>query len=143
VKDAREAVRVDMNQYQSGVVDLTTVVTAENTLLADEENELTVRQNLFLASVSLIEALGRRMGYDTGAGPKVQLHRGFSLVPQLESENPACRGTDPRAANAIQPVWRAAERDAIAAGNSGSGVIWPERRCPPQCAELPISLPNS
>jgi NodT family efflux transporter outer membrane factor (OMF) lipoprotein len=87
VKDAREAVRVDMNQYKAGVVDLTTVVTAENTLLADEQNELTVRQNLFLASVSLIEALGG--GWDTTLLPdQFQLQKGFSLVPQLESKIP-------------------------------------------------------
>ena len=46
MKDAREAVRVDMNQFRAGIVDLTVVVTAENTLLADEESELTARQNL-------------------------------------------------------------------------------------------------
>jgi NodT family efflux transporter outer membrane factor (OMF) lipoprotein len=87
VKDAREAVRIDMNQYRAGVIDLTTVVTAENTLLANEENELTVRQNLFLASVALIEALGG--GWDTTLVPdQVQLEKEFSLVPKLESPTP-------------------------------------------------------
>ena len=84
---AREAVRVFLNQYQGGLVDLTTVVTAETTLLSDEEAELTVRQNLFLASVSLIEALGG--GWDTTLLPdRVQLMKGFSLLPQLESAPP-------------------------------------------------------
>ena len=46
------------NQYRAGIIDLTTVVTAESTLLNDQETELAVRQNLYLASVSLIEALG-------------------------------------------------------------------------------------
>jgi NodT family efflux transporter outer membrane factor (OMF) lipoprotein len=87
VKNAREAVRVYSNQYQSGLVDLTTVVTAETTLLADEESELTVRQDLFLASVSLIEALGG--GWDTTLLPdQFQLQKDFSLVPQLESRTP-------------------------------------------------------
>lgn len=87
VRDAREAVRIDMNQYRAGVIDLTTVVTAENTLLANEENELTVRQNLFLASVALIEALGG--GWDTTLVPDhVQLEKEFSLVPKLESPTP-------------------------------------------------------
>jgi hypothetical protein len=59
-------------------------VTAELTLLADEENELTIRQNLFLASVSLIEALGG--GWDTTLLPtQPQLQKDFSLLPQLES----------------------------------------------------------
>ena len=87
VTNAREAVRVFSNQYQGGIVDLTTVVVAETTLLSDEEAELTVRQNLFLASVSLIEALGG--GWDTTLLPdRVQLMKGFSLVPQLESTPP-------------------------------------------------------
>ena len=87
VRDAGEAVRVDMNQYRAGVVDLTTVVTAENTLLADQEAELTVRQDLFLASVSLIEALGG--GWDTTLLPdQFQLQKDLSLVPQLESTIP-------------------------------------------------------
>jgi len=88
VKNAREAVRVFTNQYRSGIVDLTTVVTAETNLLSQEETELAVRQNLFLASVSLIEALGG--GWDTTLLPtQVQLMKGFSLLPQLESTPPA------------------------------------------------------
>ena len=54
---------VYLNQFKAGTVAFTTVVTAEVTLLADEEAELTIRQDLFLASVSLIEALGG--GWDT------------------------------------------------------------------------------
>ena len=88
VKNAREAVRVFTNQYRSGIVDLTTVVTAETNLLSQEETELAVRQNLFLASVSLIEALGG--GWDTTLLPtQVQLMKGFSLLPKLESTPPA------------------------------------------------------
>jgi NodT family efflux transporter outer membrane factor (OMF) lipoprotein len=87
VRDAREAVRVYSNQYQAGTVDLTTLVTGETTLLADEEAELTVRQDLFLASVSLIEALGG--GWDTVLLPtQGQLQKGFSFTPQLESTPP-------------------------------------------------------
>jgi len=88
VKNAAEAVRVYTNQYRAGIVDLTTVVTAETTLLTDQETELAVRQNLYLASVSLIEALGG--GWDTTLLPtQVQLMKGFSLLPKLESAPPA------------------------------------------------------
>jgi NodT family efflux transporter outer membrane factor (OMF) lipoprotein len=88
VKNGREAVRVFSNQYRAGIVDLTTVVTAETNLLNVEEAELAVRQNLFLASVSLIEALGG--GWDTTLLPtQVQLMKGFSLLPKLESTPPA------------------------------------------------------
>lgn len=88
VKNGREAVRVFTNQYRGGIVDLTTVVTAETNLLSVEESALAVRQNLFLASVSLIEALGG--GWDTTLLPtQVQLMKGFSLLPKLESTPPA------------------------------------------------------
>ena len=88
VKNGREAVRVFTNQYRGGIVDLTTVVTAETNLLSVEETALAVRQNLFLASVSLIEALGG--GWDTTLLPtQVQLMKGFSLLPKLESTPPA------------------------------------------------------
>jgi NodT family efflux transporter outer membrane factor (OMF) lipoprotein len=88
VKNGREAVRVFTNQYRAGIVDLTTVVTAETNLLSVEETALTVRQNLFLASVNLIVALGG--GWDTTLLPtQVQLMKGFSLLPKLESTPPA------------------------------------------------------
>ncbi|HMK69522.1 MAG TPA: TolC family protein, partial [Xanthobacteraceae bacterium] len=82
VKDAREAVRVYLNQFQLGTAAFTTVVTAEITLLADEEAELVIRQDLFLASVSLIENLGG--GWDNALLPaKKELVKDFSLLPQL------------------------------------------------------------
>ena len=82
VVDAREAVRVYRNQYQAGSVDFTTVVTGEALLLADEEAELTVRQNLFVASVVLIENLGG--GWDKNLLPaQHELVKGISLLPQL------------------------------------------------------------
>ncbi|HXO56180.1 MAG TPA: TolC family protein, partial [Mycobacterium sp.] len=82
VADARRAVAVYLNQFQAGTTAFTTVVTAEVLLLADEEAELTIRQDLFLASVSLIEALGG--GWDTNLLPaQKELVKGFSLLPQL------------------------------------------------------------
>lgn len=87
VRDARIAVEVYLNQYQAGTIAFTTVVTAETTLLNDEEAELTIRQNLFLASVALIQALGG--GWDTTLLPtQPQLMKGFSLLPQLEPTPP-------------------------------------------------------
>ena len=100
VRDAREAVRVFSNQYQAGTVDLTTVVTAETTMLADEEAELTIRQNLFLASVSLIEALGG--GWDTLQVPtQAQLQKGFSLLQKLEPPPPVVESAPADAAATI------------------------------------------
>jgi NodT family efflux transporter outer membrane factor (OMF) lipoprotein len=88
VSEEQKAVDVYLNQFQQGLVAFTTVVTAELTLLADQEAELTSRQNLFLASVSLIEALGG--GWDTTLVPTAKkLMDGFSLLPKLESTQPA------------------------------------------------------
>ncbi len=85
VKDQRTAVDVFLNQFRAGTVAFTTVVVAEIQLLADQEAELTARQNLFLASVNLIVALGG--GWDTMLLPtQGQLQRDFSLLPQLESQ---------------------------------------------------------
>jgi outer membrane protein TolC len=85
VADQRTAVNVFLNQFRAGTVAFTTVVVAEIQLLADQEAELTARQNLFLASVNLIVALGG--GWDTLLLPtQVQLQHDFSLLPQLESQ---------------------------------------------------------
>jgi NodT family efflux transporter outer membrane factor (OMF) lipoprotein len=85
VADARTAVNVYLNQFQAGTVAFTTVVTAEVTLLADEETELTIRQDLFLDSVTLIENLGG--GWDTTLLPsQKELQQSFSLLPQLPSQ---------------------------------------------------------
>jgi NodT family efflux transporter outer membrane factor (OMF) lipoprotein len=67
VKAAQEEVDVLLNQYQAGTVAFTAVVVADAMLLTDQEAALTVRQNRFLATVTLIEDLGG--GWDTGQLP--------------------------------------------------------------------------
>jgi NodT family efflux transporter outer membrane factor (OMF) lipoprotein len=85
VADQRKAVDTFLNQFRAGTVAFTTVVVAEIQLLTDQEAELAARQNLFLASVSLIEALGG--GWDTTLLPTpTQLLRDFTLLPRLESQ---------------------------------------------------------
>jgi hypothetical protein len=50
--------------------------------LNNEETELTIRQNLFVASVNLIEALGGT--WDSTLLPsQEELQKSFSLTPQL------------------------------------------------------------
>ncbi|RFB79922.1 efflux transporter outer membrane subunit [Methylovirgula sp. 4M-Z18] len=58
VTAARQAVQIALNEYQAGTQNFTTVVTAETTALSDEESALTTREQRYLASVSLIVALG-------------------------------------------------------------------------------------
>jgi NodT family efflux transporter outer membrane factor (OMF) lipoprotein len=106
VADERRAVDVFLNQFQAGTAAFTVVVVAEIQLLADEEAELTARQNLFLASVSLVEALGG--GWDTTLLPdQLQLEKGFSLTPKLDSPTPLAVELTPKLqtpANPPQPV---------------------------------------
>jgi hypothetical protein len=72
----------------------TTVVQGEIILLGDEETLLTIRQNLFLASVALIEALGG--GWDTNLLPsKKDLEKDISLFPQLPPNQAGLRLAPP------------------------------------------------
>jgi outer membrane protein TolC len=58
VKSAQEEVDVLLKQYQAGTVAFTAVVVADAMLLSNQVAALTVRQNRFLATVLLIQALG-------------------------------------------------------------------------------------
>jgi NodT family efflux transporter outer membrane factor (OMF) lipoprotein len=78
VKNERIAVQVYLNQYQQGLVNFTTVVTAETTELSDEVTAIDIRQSLFVASVALIEALGG--GWDASLLPSLN---GLSKVPTI------------------------------------------------------------
>lgn len=55
---SREAVTITLNEYKAGTVSFITVVNAQATQLANEQASLAVRQNRFLATVNLIQALG-------------------------------------------------------------------------------------
>ena len=83
--EERIAVQVYENQLNAGTIAYTTVATAQIVLLGDEEAALTVRQNLFLASVLLIEALGGT--WDTTFLPtQKELEQSFSLLPKLPTQ---------------------------------------------------------
>jgi outer membrane protein TolC len=69
VKEAHEAIGFYMNQYRVGTVAFTAVVTAQSTLLTNIKQELTARQNLFVAAVTLIGALGS--GWDASTLPAI------------------------------------------------------------------------
>ncbi len=57
-KAAKEAVRLDLNEYKAGVVDYTTVITAETAQLSASQSVLTVLEQRLLASVLLVEYVG-------------------------------------------------------------------------------------
>jgi NodT family efflux transporter outer membrane factor (OMF) lipoprotein len=82
VKSAQQEVDVLLNQYQAGTIAFTAVVVADAMLLTNQEAALTVRQDRFLATVALIEALGG--GWDTGLLPSsVELATKNPLIPRL------------------------------------------------------------
>ncbi len=58
VRDATRAVQIALNEYEAGTQPYTTVVTAQLTLLGDQESQLSVQQNRLLAAVSLYEDMG-------------------------------------------------------------------------------------
>ena len=78
IKAAREAVAVYLNQYQAGTVAFTTVVTAQATLLGNEQALLAVQQSRLLASVALVQALGG--GWTTDLLPPIEA---LTPVPTL------------------------------------------------------------
>ena len=55
---AREAERLELNQYKAGTVAYTSVVTTQQTALSNEQTALSIRQNRFTSTVALIRALG-------------------------------------------------------------------------------------
>jgi len=83
VKSAQEEVDVLLNQYQAGTVAFTAVVVADAMLLTNQEAALTVRQNRFLATVALIQALGG--GWDSGVLPSgLELESRYNpLIPPV------------------------------------------------------------
>jgi NodT family efflux transporter outer membrane factor (OMF) lipoprotein len=96
VKSARRALDITLDKYSIGTVDYTAVVQAQQILLANEVSALTVRQNRFLASVTLIGALGG--GWDTSWIPTDEQLRHWStcvsvrdtLRGPLDPDMPPC-----------------------------------------------------
>ena len=64
---AREAEQLELNQYKAGTVAYTSVVTAQQTALNNEQTALAIRRDRFTAFVTLIEALGG--GWDVAELP--------------------------------------------------------------------------
>ena len=58
VRDAQQATDIALAEYRAGTVAYTSVVTAQQALIADQQTALTIEQNRLIASVTLIEALG-------------------------------------------------------------------------------------
>ena len=58
VKSAQVAADVALNEFNAGTVAYTTVATATQTLLTNQQSALMIQQNRLIASVTLIEALG-------------------------------------------------------------------------------------
>ena len=96
VRLSGEAVTIAINEYKAGTVSFTTVVTAQATQLSNEQTALSIRQDRFLASVALVQALGG--GWDAGALPAMEaLRHSHSCVDvrgairgEISDEMPAC-----------------------------------------------------
>ncbi len=58
VADAGRAAQIALNEYEAGTQPYTTVISAQNTLLAARETQISVQQTRLTEAVALIEALG-------------------------------------------------------------------------------------
>ena len=79
VEKAQQAVQISLNEYQAGTIAYTTVITAQVTLLNDQETALQVQEERLTASVALVQALGG--GWDTGQLPSTQELQKLHLIP--------------------------------------------------------------
>jgi NodT family efflux transporter outer membrane factor (OMF) lipoprotein len=79
VQKAQQAVQISLNEYQAGTIAYTTVITAQVTLLNDQETALQVQEQRMVASVALVQALGG--GWDTGQLPATQELQKLHLIP--------------------------------------------------------------
>ena len=94
VQAAQQEVDIILNQYRAGTVVFTAVVVAEAMLLSNQEAALTVRQNRFLATVGLIEALGG--GWDANLLPgSVELETKNPLIPNFREPLAGLGGEKP------------------------------------------------
>ena len=73
VRAARESLDLTVNQYKAGTVSYLNVITAQTTLLSNQQNELNLRSRQLVATAVLIRALGG--GWQAvaviGAGPTI------------------------------------------------------------------------
>jgi NodT family efflux transporter outer membrane factor (OMF) lipoprotein len=79
VQAAQRAVEITLNEYQAGTVAYTIVITAQATLLTDQENALQVQEGRLIASVALVQALGG--GWDTSQLPTHHQLEKLHLIP--------------------------------------------------------------
>jgi len=87
---ARQAVQLTTDQYEAGTVAYTSVVTAQATALADEQNLLTTLGSRLGASVALVSALGG--GWDSSllpASATLQAAPHGSHAPRQPGPSPA------------------------------------------------------
>ena len=80
VADAGRAAQIALNEYQAGTVAYTSVVTAQVTLLQDQENAIGIQQQRLAASVALYQDLGG--GFTASDLPNAaQLQPGLPFAP--------------------------------------------------------------
>jgi outer membrane protein TolC len=79
VEAAQHAEEITLNEYQAGTVAYTAVITAQVTLLSDQETALLVQESRLIASVALVQALGG--GWDASQLPSQHELQKLHLIP--------------------------------------------------------------
>ena len=83
VQAAREAEKLTLNQYKSGTVPYSSVITAQTTRLASEQSALTVFVDRLTASVTLVEALGGGWSTSKLAGAAIPANPPPEITPSM------------------------------------------------------------
>jgi outer membrane protein TolC len=81
VASSRRALDIAMNRYTGGLVTYLDVVTAQQTLLANERQLAQIRGNQLASSVTLVKALGGGWDATSLAAIRVKPSLGFALQP--------------------------------------------------------------
>ena len=82
VAAAQRFLDIATSRYQTGIDPYLNVITAQTTLLSDQQTEVTLRVNEMTAAVQLIQALGG--GWDTGQLPSAATVTTQKVADQLE-----------------------------------------------------------
>jgi outer membrane protein TolC len=85
VQSAEQSVKLELGRYETGIDPYVDVVTAQTTLLSDQQTLATLRVERMTASVQLIEALGGgwdRSQLPTPAQVSKKLTKGETAIQQ-------------------------------------------------------------
>ncbi len=147
VASAQRAVAVALNEYRAGTVAYTSVITEQEQLLSNEQAQLSVLQNRFIASAALVQALGG--GWNTALLPSQSTDPGLTALPirvaSIARHNGMPRARSPRSAVSAFPSGTAPSRAGIVYDTRSPRGVTAATAAPPAPfpARAPPAVPAS